>query len=142
MLDSLNINLLIFKEACTSNSAHVSINGKSLGKMYFCQALLLFRTTKLECLNNYIHISITTQAIKIGFPLTIGFSMAKVKEKFAQLCPTLRPHGLHSPWNSPGQNTGVGSLSLLQGIFPTQGLNPGLPHCRQILYQLSHTNTP
>ena len=42
------------------------------------------------------------------------------------------------PWNSPGQNTGVGSCSLLQGIFPTQGLNPGLPHCRQIFYQLSH----
>ena len=40
-------------------------------------------------------------------------------------------------WNSPGQNTGVGSLSLLQGIFPTQGSNPGLLHCRQILYQLS-----
>ena len=39
---------------------------------------------------------------------------------------------LHSPWNSPGQNTGVGSRSLLQGIFPTQGSNPGLPHCRQI----------
>ena len=37
---------------------------------------------------------------------------------------------------SPGPNTGVGSLSLLQGIFPTQGLNPGLPHCGQILYQL------
>ena len=47
-------------------------------------------------------------------------------------------HGLYSPWNSPGQNTGVGSLSLLQGIFPTQGSNPGLPQCRQILYQLSH----
>ena len=45
--------------------------------------------------------------------------------------------GLYSPWNSPGQNTGVGSLSLLQGIFSTQGLNSGLPHCRQILYQLS-----
>ena len=44
----------------------------------------------------------------------------------------------YSPWKSPGQNTGVGSLSLLQGIFPTQGLNPGLPQCRQILYQLSH----
>ena len=40
------------------------------------------------------------------------------------------------------QNTGVGSLSLLQGIFPTQGLNPGLPHCRQILYQLSHKRSP
>ena len=42
------------------------------------------------------------------------------------------------PWNSPGQYTGVGSQSLLQGIFPTQGSNPGLPHCRQILYQLSN----
>ena len=52
-----------------------------------------------------------------------------------QLCD---PYGLYSPWNSPGQNTGVGSLFLLQGIFPTQGSNPGLPHCRQILYQLSH----
>ena len=39
----------------------------------------------------------------------------------------------YNPWNSPGQNTGVGSLSLLQGIFPTQGSNPGLPHCRQII---------
>ena len=47
---------------------------------------------------------------------------------------SLRPHGP----NSPGQNTGVGGLSLLQGIFPTQGSNPGLPHCRRILYQLSH----
>ena len=51
---------------------------------------------------------------------------------------SLWPQGLYSPWNSPGQSTGVGSLSLLQAIFPTQGSNPGLPHCRQILYQLSH----
>ena len=48
------------------------------------------------------------------------------------------PHELYSPWNSPGQNTGVGSLSLLQGIFPTQGSNPGLLHFRWILYQLSN----
>ena len=47
-----------------------------------------------------------------------------------------------TPWNSPGQNTGVGSLSLLQGIFPIQGSNPGPPHCRQILYQLSHKGSP
>ena len=40
---------------------------------------------------------------------------------------SLRPHGLYSPWNSPVQNTGVGSLSLFQGIFPTQGSNPGPP---------------
>ena len=55
---------------------------------------------------------------------------------------SLRPHGLYSPWNSPGQNTGVGSCSLLQGIIPPQGLNPGLLHCRQILYQLSYQGSP
>ena len=55
---------------------------------------------------------------------------------------SLQSHGLYSPWNSPGQNTGVSSLSLLQGIFPNQGLNPGLPHCRRILYQLSHKGSP
>ena len=55
-----------------------------------------------------------------------------MKVKVAKLCLIL------CSWNSPGQNTGVGSLSLLQGIFPTQGLNLGLPHCRWILYQLSH----
>ena len=47
-----------------------------------------------------------------------------------------------SPWNSPSQNTGVGSLSLLQGIFPTQESNPGLLHCRWILFQLSHKGSP
>ena len=54
---------------------------------------------------------------------------------------SLQLHGLYSPWNSPGQNTGVGSL-FLQGIFPTQGLNPGLLHCRWILSQLSHKGSP
>ena len=70
------------------------------------------------------------------------YSVAWSEVKVAQSCPTLQPRGLYSPWNSPGQNTGVGSLSLLQGIFPTQGWNPGLPHCRQILYQLSHKGSP
>ena len=56
---------------------------------------------------------------------------------------SLRPHGLWlgrllCSWNSPGKNTGVGCHALLQGIFPTQGSNPGFPHCRWILYQLSH----
>ena len=55
---------------------------------------------------------------------------------------SLQPHGLYSPWNSSGQNTGVGSRFLLQAIFPTQGLNPGLSHCRHILYQLSHQESP
>ena len=51
---------------------------------------------------------------------------------------SLWPHGLYNPWNFPGQNTGVGSLSLLQRIFSAQELNRGLLHCRQILYQLSY----
>jgi len=55
---------------------------------------------------------------------------------------SLQPHGLYSPWKCPGQNTGVGSLSLVQGIFSTQGSNPGLLHCRWILYQLSHKGSP
>ena len=55
---------------------------------------------------------------------------------------SLWAHGLYSLWNSPSQNTGVGSLYLLQGIFPTQGSNPDLPHCRQILYQLTHKGRP
>ena len=55
---------------------------------------------------------------------------------------SLWSHRLYSPWNSPGHNTEVGRLSLLQGIFPTKGSNPGLPHCRWILYQLSHKRSP
>ena len=66
----------------------------------------------------------------------------KTEVKVTQSCLTLRTHGVCSPWNSPGQNTGVGSLSLLQGIFPTQGLNPGLPQYKWILYQLSHQGNP
>ena len=62
--------------------------------------------------------------------------------KVTQSCLTLRPHGLYSPWNSPGQNTGMGSFYVLQGIFPMQGSNPGIPHCRWILYQLSHKESP
>ena len=65
-----------------------------------------------------------------------------MKVKIAQSCQTLRSHGLYSPWNSPGQNSGVGSQSLLQEVFPTQGSNPGLLHCRQILYRLSYQRSP
>ena len=60
---------------------------------------------------------------------------------------SLQPHGLYParlfcPWNSPGKNTGVGCHSLLQGIFPTLGLNLGFLLCRQILYCLNHQGSP
>ena len=51
---------------------------------------------------------------------------------------SLQPHGLYNPWNSPGENTGAGSLSLIQAIFPTQELNQDLLHCRWTFYQLSY----
>ena len=70
-----------------------------------------------------------------GFPGALSESRSVVSD-------SLRPRGLYSLRSSPGQDTGVGSHSLLQGIFPTQGSNPGLPHCRQILSQLSHKGSP
>ena len=65
----------------------------------------------------------------------------------AQLCLTLcnpvdcSPPG-SCPWDSPGKSTGVGCHALLQGIFPAQGLNQGLLHCKQFLYHLSHQGSP
>ena len=73
-----------------------------------------------------------------GRCLLICYALVRESESCSAVSDSLRPHGLYSPWNSPGQNTGVGSLSLLQRIFSTQGSNPGLSHCRWILYQLSH----
>ena len=54
----------------------------------------------------------------------------------------LQPARLLHPWNFPGKNTGVGCYSLLQRIFMTQELNPGLLNCRQTLYHLSHQGSP
>ena len=66
----------------------------------------------------------------------------------AQSCPTLcdpmdcGPPGSSVLGGSPGKDTGMGHHALLQGFFPTQGSNPGLPHCGRILYQLSHQGSP
>ena len=65
-----------------------------------------------------------------------------LSENLSVVSDSLRPLGLYSPRNPPGQNTGVGSLSLFQGIFPTQESNPGLLHYRWILYKLSHKGSP
>ena len=66
----------------------------------------------------------------------------KRSESRSVMSNSLQPHRLYGPWDSPGKNTGGGSRSLLQGIFPTHGMNQGLPHCRQILYCLSHKGSP
>ena len=67
-----------------------------------------------------------------------SFFKEKENESFSVMSNPLQTARLLCPWNSLGHNTGVGSLSRLQGIFPAQGSNPGLPHCRQILYHLSY----
>ena len=76
----------------------------------------------------------------------ISLSIIPCYSSHSVVSDSLQPHGLWParflcPWDSPGKNTGVSGHFLLQGIFPTQGLNPGLPHCRQILYHLSHQTT-
>ena len=76
------------------------------------------------------------------------FSKCVKKESVvAQSCPTLPPHGLQPtrllcPQDSQGENTGLGSHSLLQGVFQTQGLNSGLLPCRQVIYRLSYQGSP
>ena len=91
-------------------------------------------------INSLVFVLHTPPEFSLPSPLEILFAVWYIKwsESHSVVFSSLRLHGLYRPWNSPGQNTGVGSLSILQGIFPTQESNPGLPHCRQILYQLNH----
>ena len=67
------------------------------------------------------------------YPKHLQINTLQVSKSHSVVSDSLPLHGLDSPQNSPSQNIGVGSLSLLQGTFPTQGSNPGIPHCRQIL---------
>ena len=73
----------------------------------------------------------------VGNQCSLGLS-----ESCSVVSDSLQTHELYSPWNSPGQNTGVGSLSLLQGVFPTRGLNPGLSHYRPILLSVQLQRRP
>ena len=98
------------------------------GKLYLVRMVELFETLIFIFLSNQW--------------LSVCGLWTKQNQHHLRTSNTLWPHGLFHPWNSPGQDSGVGSLSLLQGIFPTQGLNSGLPHCRQILHYLSHKGSP
>ena len=127
-----------------SNSIH-------LGKQTL-QQYIYFSSSRfwvIVVLHLFLHMLWTPQYISLIFVLNNYLLMISAdavwwsqSESRSVMLDSLWPHGLHSPWNSPDQNTGVGSLSLFQGIFPTQGSSPGLPHCRWILYQLSHKGSP
>ena len=132
----------------TLNKCHnLFIHSPILEKIISIHFLLVNNTTmnaftyKCSCL----HISVSlrflprSEIVWLCHRDTFSFAIESGSESRSVMFDSLGPDGLYSPWNSPGQNTGVGSLSLLQGIFPTQRSNPGLPHCRRILYQLSHS---
>ena len=101
---------------------HMEISSLPRQKLVFCLILKMYYISLIQA-NKRLHFKCSSESRSV-------------------LSDSLQPHELYSSWNSPDQNTGVGSLSLLQGIFPTQGLNPGLPHCTRILYQLSHQGSP
>ena len=123
--------------------------------------------TSFQGLIGYFYNFSGEMSIQILFPHVIGLSFYCLVERDFPLCildisllsdicvcvshsvmsDSLRPYALKParllcPWNSPGKNTGVTCHSLLQGIFPSQGSNPGLLHCRHMLYQLSHQGSP
>ena len=91
------------------------------------------RIDTCECMAEFLPCSSETITV-----LLIGYSESESRSVVSN---SLWPHGLYSPWSSPGQNAGVGSLSLFQGIFPTQGSKPGLLNCRRIVCRLSHNHS-
>ena len=109
---------------------------------HYLNQLNKFSVTKIR--TTWHHVFLTCICNMKYSALFIKYSCQKCfeSESGSVVSDSLWRHGLYSPWNSPGQNTGVASLSLPQGIIPTQGSNPGLPHCRWILYQVSHNGSP
>ena len=115
----------------------ITMNKDSGGEGIPTELLQILKDDAVKVLHTNMPANLENSIVATGLE-KFSFHSNPKEVKVAQLCPTLC--GLMdyiAPWNSPGQNTGVGRLSLLQGIFPTQGSNPGLLHCRWILYQLS-----
>ena len=114
------------------------------GKSSICLTTILYHLPIIFSNNIEVFNGLCRILPKVGKRECLSFkhcaSIFEVKwsESRSVVSDSLWPHGLYSPWNSPGQNTGVGSLSILQGIFPSRGLNPHLAHWRLILYKLSH----
>ena len=128
-----------------SNGAPCTELGILCGLSYFVFIKLYSLMFALWCINNslYTCINVTQNSERICLKLWTVHLTEEVSESESRsaISDSLQPHGLYSPWNSPGQNTGVGNLSLFQGIFPIRKSNQGLLHRRWILYQLSYYGT-
>ena len=129
------------------NQTSVFLPGESCGQRSLVDYSLCRRKESGTTAQLSMHASILTFKTKYGPKHKVKNRLFTCSDLFetesrSVVSESLPRHGPYSPWSSPGQNTGVGSLSLLQGIFPTQGSNPGLPYCRWILYQLSRKGSP
>ena len=100
------------------------------------------RRKKNEVILNIHSVSDTVKHPALSHVVPTSSPTSEVSESHSVVSNSLWPYGLYSPWNSLGQNARVGSLSLLQGIFPIQGSNPDLLHCQWILCQLSYHGRP
>ena len=98
---------------------------------------LLTRLCKLSIIHHLMYSPLSQYLYNCALIL----NQWKTSQNFLRACSQVPTRLLH-PWNFPGKNTGVGCHFLLQGIFLTQGSNPGLPHCRQTLYPQSHQRSP
>ena len=124
---------------------------QSVSKYYFailfaakfgnCLSAEFLNLLPCEGFGEIVHASVSAFGVLLAI-FGILWLMESESESCSVVSDSLRPHGLYSPWNSSGQNSRVGSLSLLQGIFPTQRWKPGLPHWGWILYHLNHRGSP
>ena len=87
------------------------------------------------------HFQSRSSKLHAGWEVTMSYGQCLVVSDSLQR-QGLQPARPLCPWDCPGKKTGVGCHFLLQGIFPTQGSNPGLPHCRRILYRLGQPGKP
>ena len=114
-----------------------------VGKLRIGQSCLILRLFCFVLFFGYFYWSVTALQSYVSFCCTVK-CISYLLCLAAQSCLTLydsmncSPPGFSVLGDSPGKNTGVGCHALLQGTFPTQGLNPGLPNCRRILYRLRH----
>ena len=110
---------------CSSpgSSVHGDTPGKNTEDVYVYMYIYIYIYSFLLCILNVVSCAYT-----VGPGCLSILDIESESESRSVMSHSLQPYGLYSPWNSLGQNTGVGRLSLLQGIFPIQGSNPGLPH--------------
>ena len=115
-----------------------------IAEIRLCSAFLCHRWHCIECTRVCWYINMYTDIYVFIFMYVLNYFLLVLSCSVVSLCDPMDCSSLGSSVHgaSPDKNTGVGCHALLQGIFPTQGLNPGLPHCRRILYCLSHQGSP